>query len=230
MSVPFSSTPRVRTQRASHLRHVSNGSSSPVGTSASPISPRSTSGAAQRNAELLEISVERRCTLWIHDETFSKEQVLLNLDFFPEVKAGSLMAIIGLKTDTGLRDFQGKAHGPLVIPSLKNRSSTNLKLLTGGLGSKHDVDLGRKYIFMVTDMPKELKLKHPGLELSVDKTIADAFAFKIRSNVLLSNVGLPIPTESKTKVNFRLILLAAQHLTSSCPSKTSTWPVQTCGD
>jgi hypothetical protein len=59
-------------------------------------------------------TVERRCVLWTHDEAFSKEEVVLNLDLFPAggVKAGDLMAIFALRTDAAVRDFQDKSPTP----------------------------------------------------------------------------------------------------------------------
>jgi hypothetical protein len=54
----------------------------------------------------------------------------------------------------------------------------------------HGIDLGSRYLFIAKDMPKEMKVKQPSLEVSVAKHIADVFYLKHRSNVLLTTVCL----------------------------------------
>jgi DEP domain-containing protein 5 len=49
--------------------------------------------------------------------------------------------------------------------------------------------LGRKYIFVVKDLSKELKTRHPGLEIYVVKHIADVFGMKKGCQVLLTPVS-----------------------------------------
>ena len=124
---------------------------------------------------------------------------MLNLDLFPDVKPGELMAIVALKTDSGVRDFQDKAQmqnkesdslGMAVNLERSNSNPTSPAQLNGPYVT-HDVDLGKRYLFLAKDMPKETKLKQPNLEVSVAKHIADVFCLKHRSNVLLSTVRLP---------------------------------------
>lgn len=158
-----------------------------------------TSGGASSTMEMKE-TVERRCILWTHDESFSKEEVVLNLDLFPpgSVKLGELMAIFALKTDAAVRDFQDKSPTPkrgmesLAASMQLDASLGNLKSSTDSIGEgQHDVDHGRRYLFAVKGMSKELKAKHPHLEISVAKHIADVFGFKPRSNVLVTTVRQP---------------------------------------
>jgi hypothetical protein len=79
-------------------------------------------GTAQNNPFPLEPRIEQRCNIWIHDNNFSKEKVVLNMDLFPEVKYKQLMAIVALKTDSGIRDFQdnvqtSKKNGEFAAPT-----------------------------------------------------------------------------------------------------------------
>jgi len=161
-----------------------------------PATSASSTGTVQHDPAPLKIPVETRCTLWIHDESLSKEEVLLNLDLFPDVKAGELMAIIALKTDSGLRDLQEKTQpirkdsDCLTVPVQRATSGSSPKVLdSNGTSSRHDLDFGKRYLFIAKDMPKDLKLRQPGLEISVYKHIADAFSLKHRSSVLLSTVS-----------------------------------------
>jgi hypothetical protein len=188
MSALPTSAPRRGALRASHLRQVSNGSAE------SPFSNRrltaaSEAGTSQNDPHPTKPTVERRCIIWVHDEAFSKDEVVLNLDLFPDVKAGELMAIVALKTSSGVRDFQEKAQSEadnLAAATSRDRSSSNPRNPTHANGEvKHDLDLGKRYLFVAKGMPKDLKSKNPALEISVSKYIADAFCFKHRSNVLL---------------------------------------------
>lgn len=196
MSTLLPLTPRRGTQRVSHLRQVSNGSSENGTASASrPVTSCSSTGTVQHDPIPLKLPVERRCNLWTHDETFSKDEVVLNLDLFPDVKAGELMAIVALKTDSGFRDFQDK--------SALNRADVDSGTASGqfgsyiwtqsghdhrGKGSKHDMGFGKRYLFLAKDMPNDLKLKQSALEVSLAKPIADVFNLKHRSNVILCTV------------------------------------------
>lgn len=189
-------TPRRGAQRVSHLRQVSNGSSeNGTAFTSRPVTSCSSTGTVQHDPTTLKIPVERRCNLWTHDESFSKDEVILNLDLFPDIKAGELMAIVALKTDSGFRDFPDK--------STLNKPDIDSATASGQFGSYiwnqsghehrgqsfgHDVGFGKRYLFLAKDMPKDLKLKQPALEVSLAKPIADVFNLKHRSNVLLCTV------------------------------------------
>ena len=188
-------TPR-RGNQPSHLRQVSNGSSE---FNSRPLTAASESGAVQHDPAPMKLPVERVCVLWNHDEGFSKEEVVINLDLFPEVKAGELLGIVALKTDSVVRDFQEKTAAPkkevdtLATAMQRERSSSNPRS-PGPVHDnhpKHNVDLGKRYLFIAKDMSKEMKTKQPKLEVSVAKHIADLFCLKHRSNVLITTVSIP---------------------------------------
>ncbi|KAL3426043.1 vacuolar membrane-associated protein iml-1 [Phlyctema vagabunda] len=200
-----SSTPRRGTTRPSHLRQVSNGSSETYHTDSS------TGTAIQHVAQSAKNVVERRCMLWVHEEVSSKEDVLLNLDLFPDVKAGELMAIVALKTDSGVRDFQDAANpqkaesGGLAVSFKGERSSSSMGTYPkpNGTDAKHDVDLGKRYLFIARDMGRDMKAKHPGIEVSVAKHIGEVFYLKHRSNVLLTTVTDSVSSASHVELTFR---------------------------
>ncbi|KAK6600463.1 vacuolar membrane-associated protein iml-1 [Botrytis cinerea] len=210
MSTLLPLTPRRGIQRVSHLRQVSNGSSE-NGTAASrPVTSCSSTGTVQHDPVPLKLPVERRCNLWTHDETFSKDEVVLNLDLFPDVKPGELMAIVALKTDSGFRDFQDK--------SALNRTDIDSGTASGqfgsyiwtqsahdhrGKGSKHDMGFGKRYLFLAKDMPNDLKLKQPVLEVSLAKPIADVFNLKHRSNVILCTTDTATSSASHVEMSFK---------------------------
>ena len=186
-------TPHRGIQRNTNLRQVGNGSSD---TAYNSRHMGARPGPVQHDQAPEKLVVERRCVIWVHDESFAKEEVVLNLDLFPDVQPGELMAIVALKADSSMRDFQDKTHqanneGDDSESSTKRERSNSLpKIPVGvnGTDGMHDVDLGNRYLFIAKDLPKEMKTKQPNLEVSVAKHIADVFCLKHRSNVLLTTV------------------------------------------
>ena len=158
----------------------------------------SDAGTVQHDPVPVKLPIERRCILWIHDDAFSKEEVVLNLDLFPDVKPGELLAIVPLKIDISLRDFQESVQASKREPESlstamqreRSGSAPQSPVPTIGTCAKHDVGLGNRYLFIAKDMPKDMKLKQPTLEVSVTKHIADVFGLKARSSVLITAVGL----------------------------------------
>ncbi|KAG9241519.1 vacuolar membrane-associated protein-like protein IML1 [Calycina marina] len=213
MSRVLPSTPRRGTFRGSHLRQVSNGStgssSSNTNTLSRPASSKSDTGTAQYAPVTERLVIERRCNLSVHNESFSKEEIVLNFDLVPGIKAGQLMAIVGLKTDNGVRDFQDKIFYKKDTENLtkdgqRERSSSNPRsLIHKGVDPKHDVDMGKRYVFIARDIPKELKAKSSTLEVSVLKQIADQFCFKNRATVLLIEADWESSSASHVQLSFK---------------------------
>ncbi|OWP03142.1 vacuolar membrane-associated protein IML [Marssonina coronariae] len=205
-------TARRGTQRASHLRQVSNGSSEETAAS-HPMIAGSDTGTVQREDLPLKTANEKRSVLWVHDEGFSKEEIVLNLDLVrPEVKVGSLMALTALKTDSGVREFKEKIQTSKGSDNLgttmeRQRSSSNPGSPGADLGNtsdaKYEIDTWNRYLFIVKDMPKDMKAKHQGLEVSVAKHIADAFGLKHRSYVLLTTAVAAQNSASHVEMSFK---------------------------
>jgi hypothetical protein len=152
---------------------------------------------------------EQRVEIWVHDEQFSREDVVLNLSFFPQdlVKAGDLMAIIGLRSDvakqqaleTAVRKIAENLSGSLQpsIPASDRKSEEDINSIDG----RRDLDLDRRYLFTVKDMTPEMKSKYPNLEISVAKHIGDAFNFRRHAGVFLTTVSAVLPPRLPRKLN-----------------------------
>ena len=201
MSAIPPSTARRGAQRALHLRQISNGSSETI-TSSRPVTAASDADTVQHAPAPLKPIVERMCNIWVHDEGFSKDEVVLNLDLFPDVKPGELMAIVTLKTDSGVRDFQDKAQSlkltgeNIASTAQTERGHSNPKspVEVNGTDVNHELNHGKRYLFIAKDMPKEIKTRQPSLEISVAKHVADVFSLKHRSNVLVTTVSTLVPS------------------------------------
>ena len=133
--------------------------------------------------------VQKVCTLWIHDENFSRDDVVFNGDKFSELPAtpGSLIQILGLKQVTSVRDFQStnthtiskdvtqtKAENSSMESThathsrRTRRGSVILTLDENGqpIQGGRDVDLEKSYLFVAKPMPADLKSKYPNLQVS----------------------------------------------------------------
>lgn len=106
---------------------------------------------------------ERRYTVTVN-ESFARDEVLLNLDLVgDDVKAGNLVAIDVVKADT-----EKHSHDR---------------------GRDAAADGGKRYICVVKDMPKELKMRYQGVEVYVARHIADVFGMRKGSQVTLTPVS-----------------------------------------
>lgn len=133
--------------------------------------------------------VQKVCTLWTHDENFSRDDVVFNGEKFPELPSspGSLIQIIALKHATAVRDFQTAAKSnlkdsgqtklddsgndtPVDTHSKRSRRGSmkitideNGSLIQGG----RDVDPEKSYIFVAKSISADLKTKYPNLQVSL---------------------------------------------------------------
>lgn len=194
MSSGSQSTSRHGTHRASHLRQVSTSGSETPSTSR-PATATSDTGTVQHDPVAAKVE-EKKCVLWVHDDTFSRDEVVLNLNLFPHLKDGDAVAICAAKSETSLRDNQDRRQGSthdsdnLFVDQSRERSSSNPRSPTSPSpkDGKHDGGSERRYMFIARDMSKDLKTKNPNLEISVAKHVADVFGFKHRSNCVISAV------------------------------------------
>lgn len=134
--------------------------------------------------------IQKICTLWTHDENFSKEDVVFNHERFPElaIPTGSLAKIIALKQSTAVRDFQngtressadnaqklraadaGRRPSLANLPSKKTRRNSVTIFDDSGtqvLGTK-EMDRELQYVFVCKPPPADLKAKHSNLQVSL---------------------------------------------------------------
>ncbi|KAL1986347.1 hypothetical protein VTN96DRAFT_6579 [Rasamsonia emersonii] len=193
--------------RGSHLRQVSaasldsTSSTGPsVGTSQYDPSAANDKSDKQPGSGLYR----QLCTLWVHDESFSREEVLFNSSAFSEtgVKPGDVIEI------TLVRSGGDSAHPQLKSEfgaragndgNVESNSSLNL----GGGNSKFASRTQGRFLFVVKPLPQDIKQRHPKLEISVTSSVANIFGFKNRCHVLLSQVDRSQCSASHVDISFR---------------------------
>jgi hypothetical protein len=132
--------------------------------------------------------VQKVCTLWTHDDNFSRDDIVFNADKFPELPtaSGTLLQIVGIDSATAVRDFQPSAkgaqpdathsrNGNIVqdhiahrLPKRTRRGSVTITIDENGskFPGGRDIDDEKAYVFAVTALPADLKSKYANLHVS----------------------------------------------------------------
>ncbi|PSR78538.1 hypothetical protein BD289DRAFT_338590, partial [Coniella lustricola] len=124
----------------------------------------------------------RKCTVTVN-ESFARDEILLNLDVLDgEFTAGMLVSI----------DILGPEASKQQFSAVKRSDPT----------SSHGApdEAAKRYLFVVKDMPKDLKARFSHVEIYVAKHIADAFGMKKGSRVLLAPVDESNPAVEASHV------------------------------
>ncbi|KAF1993214.1 hypothetical protein P154DRAFT_503876 [Amniculicola lignicola CBS 123094] len=176
-------------------------------------------------ASIKRTRVQKICTLWTHDENFSKDDVVFNVDKFPElsVTVGSLIQVIALKQAPSIRDFQistktntkdanpGQTESETDDASHSHhqrrsrRGSVVMTLDENGsvLQNGRDVDIDKSYVFVAKPLSPDLKSKQPNLQISLSEKIAKVFGLRARMQVVVTLAHEESHSASHVEVAFR---------------------------
>ncbi|KAF2829191.1 hypothetical protein CC86DRAFT_345737 [Ophiobolus disseminans] len=152
--------------------------------------------------------VQKICTLWTHDDNFSRDDIVFNNEKFPEIPTapGTLLQIVTIDSGHAVRDFRSTAksvqsdaqkekvggnlsdagvrgphgRGPQVISTIT--IDENGSTVPGG----RDIDVEKAYVFAVSALPADLKSKHANLQVSISERIAKVFGFRNRMQILVA--------------------------------------------
>ncbi|KAJ5653664.1 Vacuolar membrane-associated protein iml1 [Penicillium lividum] len=190
--------------RRSHLRQVSAASLETLSTIHTEASYRDHGPTPDERTVRLSASLARhQCTLWVHDEMFSREEILLNPSAFGEsgVQVGDVVEILPvrpsgdtvhstLKPDAGLKTAR-ESHADMSLGSQSENTS------------KFKTPLQSRCLFVVKPLPQDVKTRHPKLEISVTSSVANIFGYKNRTQVTLSIVDREQCSASHVDISFR---------------------------
>lgn len=192
--------------RRSHLRQVSAASLETASTTQSLETAHRDDGPApdEKSARLSITSLTRRqCTLWVHDEMFSREEILLNQSAFGEneVKVGDVVEILPMRASRDVVHSSLKLDG-IAKAARENHADLSSIFSVDG-ASKFKTPLQNRCLFVVKPFPQDIKTRHPQLEVSVTNNVANIFGFKNRTQVLLSIVDREQCAASHVDITFR---------------------------
>ncbi|EEH22600.1 hypothetical protein PABG_04811 [Paracoccidioides brasiliensis Pb03] len=195
--------------KGSHLRHVSATSIETTSTRTTIPPQESVSGTpdADDNNQSPTGLGSRPCLLWVHDDNFSREEVLFNLSAFGDVglKVGDLVEL------SVPRPFQGDHHvsSHTLDPSERaprdaGDSDTGSNSAAKRSGDHKSYSLTqRRFLFLVKPLSADIKARHPNLQISIASNIANIFGFKNHSQALISLKDRSQCTASHVELIFR---------------------------
>ena len=127
-------------------------------------------------------------TLWVHDEAFSKEEVIINPATQLHVpKAGQVFEVAALKATSDVRDFE-TARG------LRDQDGNNdtqqhqvsSEPVTDEEPPRLETDPSTRFLCLPQIATPELLAKHPSLQISIAKSTAQRFNLHNRTPVLVT--------------------------------------------
>lgn len=131
--------------------------------------------------------VQKVCTLWTHDDNFSRDDIVFNGEKFPELPTtpGTLLQIVAVDSGTAVRDFQSNVsstqhhssqarsrdatddNGVNHTPQRTRRESMTVTINENGskVPGGRDMDEEKAFVFSVAALPADLKSKHANLQV-----------------------------------------------------------------
>ena len=164
--------------QSSQLRHVSSGSSATKqheGNNANEF-VRETGPDPPDLKRHESAPVRRLFVLSIHDETFSRDDVVLNISNDTSIPIGCLLRLTPLKGGT-----------TILHPSM----------------SDEDIDLDKQYFFICKAFGHDLLSKQPGLQVSLLQSIAWKFGIQKGTQVLVSTADEASCSAAHVEIVFR---------------------------
>ncbi|KAI9726988.1 MAG: vacuolar membrane-associated protein iml1 [Cirrosporium novae-zelandiae] len=187
--------------RVSHLRQWSTGS--PEAESVESLEQSSQRSHFE--------PVQRLCSIWVHDESFSKEDILFNAAALGDgaVRADDLLAVSAVLPTTSVRQFEPLAPSQKRRSLLSNDFGDKSAVITHGEPIERGAEEPQKsFLFVARDISPEVKARYPNLQISVTSSIAATFGFRNRSQVIISTVDKSDFSASHIELTFRDAYLA----------------------
>ncbi|KIW87506.1 uncharacterized protein Z519_11829 [Cladophialophora bantiana CBS 173.52] len=141
-----------------------------------------------------------RASLWVHDDAFSSEDVLINEAILAgsNIQEGGLIKIFPGTETSEVRDFQSP-----------NSDQADSRRNTGSLAEAGDFSRrGDYYLCIAKFASAEFKAKQANLQVSIKSNIATAFGFRPRSHVRILPASFEESTASHVEFCFRDTYLA----------------------
>lgn len=164
----------------------------------------------------------RQVTVWIHDDKFSRDEVLVAPDIFGEDKLppNTLMEIVLLKPSSDLDDLRDNAQysseasesTPLSSTSKRSkgyseqaihRENRSIPPKIIGQDATFVPDPRTRYFFIARPMPANIRSEHPTLQVSITSRIASMFGYRPRLQAAISVANPRACSASHVELIFR---------------------------
>jgi len=116
---------------------------------------------------------ERLYTLWVHDDTFSKQAVIFNKALLAshgqKVQSGALLKVVRASAGVAVHDFQSGGDDAIKAAHINdetgNETTYNAEQ-SSGIQAGSDFDAARQHlVFVVEELDSDYLTKHPGLQV-----------------------------------------------------------------
>ncbi|OAX83993.1 hypothetical protein ACJ72_01642 [Emergomyces africanus] len=192
--------------KGSHLRQVSTTSArAPISDQDQAHGPSKSSAPHQSPTGINNLP----CSLWVHDDNFSREEVLFNIGAFSDagLKLGDLIELSAPRLSQVDQHVSSNRLDPggrtLRDPGDSDTgSNSTAKSKRVGDHKSHSAANGR-YLFLVKPLSADIKARHPNLQISITSNIANIFGFKNHSQALVSFKDRSQCTASHVELIFR---------------------------
>jgi DEP domain-containing protein 5 len=139
----------------------------------------------------------KQVTVWLHDDNFSKDEVLVAPDIFGEDTAqpNALIEIVMLKpssvpgdsghnaqaglpppvdtsSDSSSKTFRGASEQPM------NSDHQHIPPKVNGQHATYAPDPHTRYVFIANRIPPDMRVQHPSLQISITRPIANIFGYR----------------------------------------------------
>ncbi|CAD6504789.1 BgTH12-00292 [Blumeria graminis f. sp. triticale] len=167
-----------------------------------PITISSNANALHGDQLKADLQFKKKCILWVHEEGFSRDDVVLNVELFRNINPGDLLTILPWKSPFANHIKATLNKYVVTEPVREQAASSNPSSLKGTekCNKTLDFDIGNQFIFVVKDTPKDIK---SDLQISVSKHVADLFNLKHRSNVLVTSADANDSSASHVELSFK---------------------------
>ncbi len=158
-------------------------------------------------------------TVWVHDDSFSKDEVIVSPDIFGEVNLppNALMEIVLLKPSSGLRDSQDDtsqasagslSHSAPKVSKVDpeqplRQEHRSILLKAAGQNATFVADHRTRYCFIAKPMPPDFRAKHPTLQVSITGSIAKTFGYRQGAQASISLADQRACSASHIELIFR---------------------------
>ncbi|KAH6582421.1 hypothetical protein BASA50_004252 [Batrachochytrium salamandrivorans] len=149
--------------------------------------------------------------LWVHDERYSRLDVVVNPDWFPGVHLGDLVEIHSAELLASNAAASTSTSAASNDPSSEQTPTNRVSFATAQRNSSwplhpaesRDITLKDRLILQVSVIDEELIAKQPQLQISVAQHIATLFELKARTDVVVRKVDKESVTASFVEIAFR---------------------------
>ncbi|TPX59745.1 hypothetical protein SpCBS45565_g07662 [Spizellomyces sp. 'palustris'] len=144
--------------------------------------------------------------LWVHDDRFSKQDLVINPDCFPGCRVGDLLEIFHPTTPNGTSNTNSGVGKPSQSHSTPGPSAQPHQSVSPPTKPRTPHAPHRKaktLVLQVTSIDREISGKQPQLQISIAQHVAALFELQARTDVIVRKIDKDTVAADYVELNFR---------------------------